>query len=305
MTTEQNNAAPAASEACPICGQIWSWLGGRPAHHTNRYCARCANELPPEQGQTVRTQAPSPGNADTHPDSAPGREPSAVEEVNAEATELSLTAQGEIQWRSFIPTEIALRHAEELTRLRAENAKLRGWINDAEQAAGRLQRKLNAAETENADLCYDNARLVEQASELATENGVLRAERKGMVMVPRGELEKLKVLGVSQASLDHINHSLAASERDQRTAVGQVLPGDGQNTSESPVEATPTPVSTAALHYIALGIEAAREVAYMHASDCAALGYSEKARTAATIVDLIEALQPAEVLAKNPTEGKP
>lgn len=48
----------------------------------------------------------------------------------------------------------------EVARLRAENIKLRGWINDAEQAAGREQRRAERAENERL---YDaNARFAKR-----------------------------------------------------------------------------------------------------------------------------------------------
>lgn len=61
----------------------------------------------------------------------------------------------------FAAAELRRLHAE-VKRLRADNAIVRGWFNTEAQAAGQLQRKLNAAEAEverlNGALRYEQHR---------------------------------------------------------------------------------------------------------------------------------------------------
>lgn len=62
------------------------------------------------------------------------------------------------------------RLTAERNALRDDNAKLNGWVEGEAQAAGRLQRKLNAAEEANERLAAERSALRRQLSEWLREN---------------------------------------------------------------------------------------------------------------------------------------
>lgn len=158
---------------------------------------------------------------------APAAGPSAVEEVkNAEYTVPIRSSGGEVHWIASVPYDLAIRYAEALDRLRADNERLRDDLSK-EHIAGVAQ--FERAERAEAD----NAKLKDRAEQAELDRDMWKAElgrttkeyqattREALRQAERAEAALRRVMDAarnhgSEMSNDEILAMLAAAKEGKR-----------------------------------------------------------------------------------------
>ena len=103
------------------------------------------------------------------------------------------------------------RQAREIAAANAECVKLRGWVNDAEQAAGKSERRAERAEAELHKANIDSANMMAECSDMSVDIEKYRRE----IAELKSELNETQRAGVTTANYWMERAELAEDQRER------------------------------------------------------------------------------------------